>query len=141
MDNLGDFISELYSEAPDGEFSPLVFYYPEMDYLMYIREDCSYRADRISRFLTVLWHPHEDDKIVGIKLKGFQKMFTQLKDLYALEEEEFTDLLRWASFALYKSTEELIEEHEKQRLQKVRRRVEEIAKGVVVPPAELAKAA
>ena len=57
-----------------GEFKPLARYFPEMDFLIYLNEDCSYRADRVDAFLTVLWHP-ERDALVGIKLKGFRFLF------------------------------------------------------------------
>ncbi|MCH8843253.1 MAG: hypothetical protein IID61_09780 [SAR324 cluster bacterium] len=141
MDNIGNFINDLYSRTGDDEFVPVVFYYPEMDYLMYIREDCSYRADRISRFITVLWHPHEEEKLVGIKLKGFRKMFNHAKETSALSEGEFTQLIRWLSLALYRSGEELIEEHERNKFQKISPQLREIAEGVSVPEPELQKAA
>ena len=142
MDNLGEFISGLYPAGAEAdEFVPVVFYYLHMDYLMYIREDCSYRADRISRFLTVLWHPYEADKLVGIKLKGFRKMFNRVRESAALDEEEFTQLIRWLGIAIRKSAEEMIEEHEKIRLGEIAGPLREFAEGVSVPESELEKAA
>ena len=52
--------------AREGEFSPVSRYYPEMDYLLYLKEDCSYRADRVDGVLTLLWHPYRE-QLVGLR--------------------------------------------------------------------------
>lgn len=60
-----------------GEFAKVARYYPSMDFVLYVNEDCTYRADRVDTFLTVLWHPTED-RLVGLKLKGFRFLFRQM---------------------------------------------------------------
>jgi hypothetical protein len=122
MENLGEFIQGLFPDNGSDDalgFVPVVFYHPEMDYLMYINEDCSYVADRISRFLTVLWHPSEPGKLIGLKLKGFRLMYERVRESAALTDAEFPLFISWLSLALYRSAEELIDEHERRRLKEV----------------------
>jgi hypothetical protein len=69
------FIVEDINFSPgNAGFSPKACYHRSMDFLIYLNEDCSYRADRVDQFLTLLWHPHEE-RLVGIKLKGFLALF------------------------------------------------------------------
>jgi hypothetical protein len=112
-----------------------------MDYLMYVNEDCSYVADRVSRFITVLWHPSERDKLIGFKLKGFRRMYNRVRESAAMTDDEFPQLIRWLTLALYRSAEEVIDDHEKQRLQQVSAIVRQVAGGFRIPEKELAKAA
>lgn len=51
------------------EFRPTAKYFAAMDCLIYLREDCAYRAIRLDQMRTVLLHP-QDDRAVGVKLKG-----------------------------------------------------------------------
>ncbi|MEI7511894.1 MAG: hypothetical protein WCK01_00330 [Candidatus Uhrbacteria bacterium] len=69
-------------------FRPVAQYHPEMDCMLYLREDCSYRADRVDLFLTLLWHPYEQ-RAVGIKLKGFRFLFEQVRRIHNLQPEGF----------------------------------------------------
>ena len=51
-----------------GQFKPGAFYYPAMDWLIYLAEDVAYRSDSLVQgVVEVLWHPHED-RIVGMKI-------------------------------------------------------------------------
>lgn len=51
-----------------GEFKPGLFYYPAIDWLLYLSEDCAYRAGTlVPGVVDILWHPHED-RIVGLKI-------------------------------------------------------------------------
>jgi hypothetical protein len=69
------FIVEDLDFRPGNEgFSPKACYHQSMDFLIYLNEDCSYRADRVDKFLTLLWHPNEE-RLVGIKLKSFLALF------------------------------------------------------------------
>jgi len=68
---------------PDGpptttEFRP-TRYFSAIDAMIYLREDVSYRAERVDPFLTVLWHPTEE-RLVGVKLKGFRFLFDRILD-------------------------------------------------------------
>lgn len=53
-------------------------YYAPMDFLLYLEEDLSYRADRVDHYLTLLWHPTED-RAIGVKLKGFRFIFQRMQ--------------------------------------------------------------
>ncbi len=66
---------------PEGEFQACARYYEPMDFLMYLREDVPYRADRVDSFLTLLWHPSEQ-RAVGVKLKGFRFVFQHLQAIF-----------------------------------------------------------
>ncbi len=100
VEKMGTFFEDLISSSGIKEvrseinFTPAARYFPEMDVLTYLNEDCSYRADRVDKFLTVLWHPYEK-KLVGIKLKGFKFFFERLKSILAVElgEKEFFSLI------------------------------------------------
>lgn len=50
-------------------FRPVARYFAPMDCLVYLREDCSYRAVRLTEYVTVLLDPQEDTA-VGVKIKG-----------------------------------------------------------------------
>lgn len=70
--------------APKGwspsseEFQPVATYFPAMDFVLYLREDCAFREDRIDRTLTLLWHPQEE-RAVGVRLKGFRALYEFLR--------------------------------------------------------------
>lgn len=68
--------------SEEGGFRPVTRYYPPMDFLLYLKEDCSYRADRVDQFLTLLWHPYKDE-LVGIKLKGIRVIYNKNKERLA----------------------------------------------------------
>lgn len=71
---------QLELDSSNKEFAPSAVYYSEMDFLLYLNQDCSYRADRVDAYLTLLWHPYED-KVVGIRLKGFLRLAQKIKDI------------------------------------------------------------
>lgn len=74
-------------------------YYANMDYLVYKKEAGAYRADRVDAFLTVLWHPHED-RLIGVKLKGWRYFFNHLKEALNLEDSDFFPLVNALEYAL-----------------------------------------
>lgn len=85
---------------PSGNpFVPVARYYPAMDFLLYLNADCAYRADRVDTFLTLLWHPLED-RLVGLKLKGFRFLFNQVKAISGLEEADFLPVVKLLETAL-----------------------------------------
>ena len=85
----------------DGGFGPVARYDKSMDFLLYINEDCAYRADRVDAFLTVLWHP-DDERLVGLKLKGFKFLFQQLKAISdsQIKESDFLPLVKVLEIAM-----------------------------------------
>ncbi len=54
-------------------FKTTAKYIPGMDCLIYLREDCSYRAVRLNEYTTVLLHPYEETP-VGVKFKGVRHL-------------------------------------------------------------------
>jgi hypothetical protein len=70
------------AEETIPDFVAAARYYAPMDSVLYLREDVSYRADRIDAFLTLLWHPYEE-RAVGLKIKGFRFLFERLQAIAA----------------------------------------------------------
>jgi len=70
-----------------------------MDMMLYVSEDCSYRASRVDMFLTILLHPHED-RVVGIKLKGVRFLFERVKAILKLSDSDFLPLVAVLEVAL-----------------------------------------
>ena len=98
------------------DFAPVARYYPEMDFVLYLNEDCSYRADRVDTFLTVLWHPL-DNRLVGVKIKGFKFIFTQLEKIIDdLNDKDFIPLVKAIEIALVGGyAEALMDQVERER--------------------------
>ena len=102
-------IEDLLPEGREGyQFEPFELcasYNAPMDQIMYLREDVSFRADRIDQFLTILWHPHKEE-VVGIKIKGIRFLFESLRCVVKalggkdLSEEAFLPLVGAIELAL-----------------------------------------
>jgi hypothetical protein len=75
---------------PPAPFQACARYYEPMDFVLYLREDLPYRADRVDSFLTLLWHPSED-RAIGIKLKGFRYLFQRLQAIFRAQGVTITD--------------------------------------------------
>jgi len=69
-------------------FRKTVWFDHQMDHLIYLDQDCNYRADRVDEQLTLLFHPYESD-LVGVKLKGIGAMYESIFDASARPDEEF----------------------------------------------------
>ena len=108
------------SRAQEREsFEPTAKYYHAMDFLLYLREDCSYVADRVDPFLTVLYHPHDQSRIVGIKLKGFRFLFDQLRKIVEhLESEHFLPVVKFIEMALVAGMAEAYIDQNRERIKK-----------------------
>jgi hypothetical protein len=83
-------LAELIRRIP--EFEPSVWFDREMDQLVCLREDCSYRADRVDPFLTLLWHPNREE-IIGIKLKGIRSIFEEIVEAEGYSSQDFVPLV------------------------------------------------
>ena len=111
-------------------FVPVARYFPDMDYVLYLNTDCSYRADRVDTFLTVLWHPQED-KLVGVKLKGFRFIFSQLQKIIELKDNDFVLLVKAIEIALVGGyAESLLAKVEQERHMGFYHKAIELTKGV-----------
>lgn len=87
---LSDSLTTLVREV--RAFKPTVWFDREMDQLVYLHEDCSFRTDRVDPFLTLLWHPQTED-IVGIKLKGIRSVYEEIVEARGFTGQEFMPLL------------------------------------------------
>ena len=76
-------------------FEPSSKYFAPMDYLLYLEEDVAYRADRVDSYLTLLWHPTDENRAIGIKLKGFRFIFNRAKDILRASKIELSDAEFW----------------------------------------------
>jgi hypothetical protein len=107
-------------QTGDEKFVPVARYYPAMDYFLYLREDVSYRSDRVDGALTLLWHPYED-RLVGIMLKEFRALFQQVKP--ALDDQEFLPIATLIAEALlHGGAEALMSAVEGERREKLRQK-------------------
>lgn len=84
-------LAELIRRIP--EFKPSVWFDREMDQLVCLREDLSYRADRVDPFLTLLWHPYKEE-IIGIKLKGIRSIFEKIVEAEGYTSQDFVPLVK-----------------------------------------------
>ncbi len=110
-------------ESPRGAtFVPVARFYPAMDFLLYLAEDVSYRADRVDEILTVLWHPYEE-RLVGIKLKGFACLVQEVKRALGNQDISVMPLVTLVAEALMQGgAQKLIAEHEQPRRDAMRRK-------------------
>ena len=126
----------------DVPFAPIARYYPSMDFVIYLKEDCSYRADRVDSFLTVLWHPYEQ-KLVGVKVKGFAFLFERLKKIITdLEDEHFLPIVKALELAMTDgSAESLMSGIEVKRKAELYEKAIELVDDVKISLEDLPKAA
>ncbi len=111
---------------PDGkipEFKPSARYIAAMDCLVYLREDCSYRAVRLNPYQTILLHPYED-RAVGVKLKGMRFLQHRLRKILEAShvknvDAASVDFVAYWELALTASADEEIADAERLRQQKL----------------------
>ena len=126
--------------APDT-FFPVARFHPEMDVIQYLKEDCSYRAERVDGSLTLLWHPYES-RLVGVALKGFRFLFQRAKELYGISDDVFLPLVNFIQAALEAGAgEEIMGDAMKKKRQEQYDIAIRFAATVGVPPEELRRAA
>jgi len=149
-----DFLARLLETAgvavsepvPGSGFRPTAKYYHAMDFLLYVREDCSYRSDRIDRFLTVLYHPYEET-IVGIKLKGFRFLFEQFKRIVKdltdlnLDDRHFLPVIAFIEVAVVAREAEAILAENMERIKSSYDDARDLVRDVTFDPRDLPRAA
>jgi len=86
-----ELFARLYAMA--RPFEPTAYFDSEMDQLVYLTSNASYRAERVDAYLTILWDAREL-RIIGIKLKGFRSLFDDLKAAGLVEESHFFPLCK-----------------------------------------------
>lgn len=78
-----------FARAFDTEFKRVAVYFSSMDYVDYVRADGLHIAQRIDRFLTLIWD-EAGEELVGFKLKGIKHFFlTELKPVLQLTDDDF----------------------------------------------------
>jgi hypothetical protein len=127
-------------------FEPSARYYGPMDYILYLEEDVAYRADRVDRFLTLLWHPYED-RAIGVKLKGFRFIFERMREILRTKEADiaadgFLPLITAFEVAMTAGIgAAIMATAERQRLDERYAKARELVKNVQFNPRELLDAA
>lgn len=101
---LSDLLPPDWRDRAIPDFEPRARYYAPMDCVIYLKEDLSYRADRVDDYLTLLWHPHER-RAIGIKIKGFRFLFERLRVICSaqnldLPERAFVPLVAAVELAM-----------------------------------------
>jgi hypothetical protein len=117
-----------WEEATAEPFTPIATYYQTMDYLLYLKEDVSYRADRVDKLLTLLWHPHEEN-LVGIQLKGFRYVCREhpLLSNLARDDDVFLPLAALvASLFLKDEAETLIRSPRKENVEALMKKYDDV---------------
>lgn len=147
-------MSDLYAQlVPDGDrtpngepFSQVARYFRNMDFLLFLTKDCSYRADRIDHFLTLLWDP-EKDVAVGVKLKGFRFLFDRVKAILEVQgidfaEMDFMYIAQVLEVAMAAGLgEEMMKDAERERLEEGYKTARALIQNVKINRAELELAA
>jgi len=126
--------------ASEGQFKPVARYYANMDFLLYVNEDCSYSAERVNPFLTVLWHPQEE-RLVGIRLKGFKFLFERIRAIVDFKDGDFLPLTKAFEVSLTAGMAETIMNKHTERTNLLYEKAREFVREVDVPLQELRKAA
>ncbi len=137
MDN---FLENLLDSAQgENAFKPVARYFSAMDSLVYLKEDLSYRADRVDGRLTLLWHPYEEN-LVGIKLKGFKYMFTTLNSIadMNLKEEHFIPIVKYLELAMFGVAGAMMDNYEEEGRERIKQKYEEakVFVGEAIVPVE-----
>jgi hypothetical protein len=128
------------------EFRPAARYIAAMDCLIYLREDCSYRAVRLNPYQTILLHPYED-RPVGIKLKGVTFLRGRLKAIFAaaktaIVDRAHVDMITFWELALTASADDVIADAEAERQTQLGQRAREIVESMdPIPLDEIKEAA
>lgn len=72
-------------------------YFRSMDYILYLRQDSNYVADRIDEWLTLLLDPVRGEPI-GVKLKGFHNIYLEMKRVFELFKVDLENKIPFRSF-------------------------------------------
>ena len=119
-----------FSEIELPEFAPGAKYFAPMDCIIYLREDCSYRAVRIDALRTVLLHPTED-RPVGIKVKGALFVAERLRAILrsiGFQEDDIALAALWEAALTLDGEQKMHEADAERRRQYAERAKEELLK-------------
>lgn len=103
---LADILPAEWGEPSFEPFEPCASYSAPLDCITYLRKDESARADRVDHFLTILWHPYNDDEVIGIKIKGIRLLLENLQSVVKavigkdMPDEKFVPLVGALELAL-----------------------------------------
>ena len=133
MVDLSDMLHEITGGESTPDFRPVAYYDGKMDALMYVNANCSYKAERINQYVTVLWHPYDNSRPVGFKLKGFRHLFGRLVAAGAIDESEFGSFIAWFKLILAITAEEKLDEVKVKRFERARIHLMPEARKVTIP--------
>jgi hypothetical protein len=71
----------------ESEFKPTVKYIEAIDSMLFLREDCFYRAEYVDEYLSLLWHPSEE-RVVGVQLHAWAFLYQQVQQITGIVESE-----------------------------------------------------
>ncbi len=143
---LGQFLPPELAREALKPFGKCARFYGPMDHILYLEEDVAYRADRVDPFLTLLWHP-EEERAVGVKLKGFRFLFERMKEILrargvGISDDGFPYLVLALEVALTAGAgATLMAGAQRERLNERYRTARELVRTVRFDPSELLQAA
>lgn len=73
-------IAKMLGVSEIKEFVPCTMHLKDMDLLLYMTEDVSYRGLYVNLFLDILLHP-QSNKIIGIQLHSFSFLLVHVKSM------------------------------------------------------------
>ncbi len=91
-------LRDLLGDGPLKEFQPFARYFPDSDMILYVCEDVSYRAQRVTEksFFEVLWHPHEA-RPIGVKVVNMRGLHGEMQRLvhpHPLDFHQYVEVFR-----------------------------------------------
>lgn len=138
MNHILDTLAPNGWEPSEGSFEPFARYLPAMDFLLYVKEDCSYVEERIDGRLTLLWHP-QGEPAIGIRIKGFKALYQSLARILKAQNIDleqhfpFVSLISALELAMLSGAgDAMIEDTERQRIEDGYRRAKEIVDNATV---------
>ncbi|HEY3797753.1 MAG TPA: hypothetical protein VGL58_05320 [Caulobacteraceae bacterium] len=138
--------SGVEADAWPNSFQKATSYFAAMDSLIYLKQNVSYRAVRLSPFVTVLLHP-KDDRAIGIKIKGMRHLMERARATLAsanitLTDSDVLQVMTILETAITANGDAWIEKADDERKQKLAAAAKKLAREAgSVPAAEFLVAA
>lgn len=125
---------------PDQKDRSEAVYFPSMDYILYLRQDSAYVAERIDEWLTLLLDPQSKEAI-GVKLKGFHHVYLDfmklIKDQKIDIQIPFRSFIAVAEALACQVGEDIVQDHQLAHRYDAYEVARKIVGGVRVSPAEM----
>ena len=138
MNNLESLAPSGWTPAREG-FQPIAAYFSAMDFVLYLREDCAFREDRIDATLTILLHPQED-RAVGVRLKGFRALYESVCERFPVLRKHlpFAKLVEALEIGMRNGNgDDLVNDASARRRRKAYERAKELLRDAELPAEEV----